>query len=74
MHISAKNKLGLDELLKEIMNLVNEERKWIDTLYPYDQASAISLIHQYGQVITEEYEEDGIRIKAYVPKRFLEKK
>jgi GTP-binding protein HflX len=74
VHISAKNKLGLDELLKEIMNMVNEERIWIDTTYPYDQASVISLIHQYGQVISEEYEEDGIHVKAYVPKRFLEKK
>lgn len=74
VHISAKNKLGLDVLLKEIMNLVNEERIWIDTTYPYDQASVISLIHQYGQVISEEYEEDGIHVTAYVPKRFLEKK
>lgn len=74
VHISAKNKLGLDELLKEIMNMVNEERIWIDAIYPYDQASAISLIHQYGQVVSEEYEEDGIHLQAYVPKRFLEKK
>ncbi|MBP3871635.1 MAG: GTPase HflX [Faecalicoccus sp.] len=74
VHISAKKKLGLDDLLKEIMNLVNEERIWIDTIYPYDKATAISLIHQYGQVVSEEYEEDGIHIQAYVPKRFLDKK
>ena len=73
LHISAKQKIGLDALLEAVIKLINEQRIWIDTTYPYDKADSVSLIHQYGQVVSQEYMDDGIHIQAYVPKRFSEK-
>ena len=34
---------------------------------PYDKAGIIQLIRKQGELISEEYVQDGIEIKAYVP-------
>ncbi len=73
LRISAKKKEGLAELLAAVTELINEQRIWVDTTYPYDKADTVSLIHQYGQVVSQDYAEDGIHIQAYVAKRFSEK-
>ena len=35
---------------------------------PYSEAGKIQLIRQFGQLESEEYTEDGIKVLAYVPK------
>jgi GTP-binding protein HflX len=41
----------------------------LEALIPYDMQKLISLIHQKGTILSEEYEENGTRIKARVPQR-----
>jgi GTP-binding protein HflX len=39
----------------------------LEKLFTYDKAGEIQLIRKFGQLISEEYTEDGIVVKAYVP-------
>ena len=42
---------------------------YLEHVYPYNEAAKIALIRKRGQVIEEEYREDGIYIRAYVDRR-----
>ena len=37
------------------------------TSYPYTQAGKLQSIRKYGQLLSEEYTEEGIKVTAYVP-------
>ena len=40
---------------------------YVERLFPYQEAGKIQLIREYGQLLSEEYTEDGILVKARVP-------
>ena len=65
---SAKTGEGIDELLSKITEILREGKVLIDTVLSYADTSKISVIRKKGQLLSEEYEGDGIKIKAYVPK------
>ena len=65
---SAKTGQGIDELLTKITEVLREGKVFIDALLSYADSSKIAIIRKKGQLLAEEYEGDGIRIKAYVPK------
>ncbi len=66
--ISAKKQLGLDDLLNTIEEILREQKILIERVYSYQEAGKIQIIRKYGQLLEEEYREDGIFVKAYVPK------
>ena len=66
--ISAKKQIGLDVLLNTIEEILREQKILIERVYSYQEAGKIQIIRKYGQLLEEEYREDGIFIKAYVPK------
>ena len=47
--------------------MLREDKIRIEHLVPYDQAGKIQQIRKYGELLTEEYREDGIWVEAYVP-------
>lgn len=65
--ISAKEGTGLERLLAEIEQIVNESMVKIEKVIPYNEAGKIQNIRQYGKLEVEEYRENGIFIKASVP-------
>lgn len=65
---SAKTGEGIDELLSNITEILREGKVLIDTVLSYADTSKISVIRKKGQLLSEEYEGDGIKVKAYVPK------
>ena len=65
---SAKTGEGIDELLNKISEILREDKVLVDTLLSYTDTAKISVIRKKGQLLSEEYEGDGIRVKAYVPK------
>lgn len=71
--ISAKTKEGIPELLKTIEAVLREQKIAIENLYPYQEAGKIQLIRRYGELQEEEYREDGIFIRAYVPIEIYDK-
>ena len=65
---SAKTGEGIDELLNKISEILREGKVLVDALLSYADTAKIAVIRKKGQLLSEEYEGDGIRVKAYVPK------
>lgn len=66
--IAAKTGYGLEELQTIFEELLRESNILIERVYPYNDAGKIQLIRKYGQLLEEEYQTEGIYVKAYVPK------
>lgn len=73
VQISAKEGLGLQELLQKLDEIINEGLVKIERLFSYDEAGKIQSIREYGKLEAEEYREDGIYVKASVPPFLLDK-
>ena len=68
LKISARSGEGL-ERLKEILDEVLHERHMLlERVFPYEKAGLIALIREQGGLISEDYRDNGIYVKAYVPK------
>ena len=65
--ISAKTKAGLGDLLGTIEALLRQQKVYIEEVYPYSEAGKIQLIRKYGELLEENYTEEGIQVTAYVP-------
>ena len=65
---SAMTGEGLDKLKDIIDELLREKKIYIERCYPFSEAAKIQKIRKYGQLISEEYTEIGIEVKAFVPK------
>lgn len=67
VRISAKTGEGLDELLNLLETILRNQKVYLEKVYSYKEAGKIQLIRKYGQLLKEEYQEDGILVNAYVP-------
>ena len=68
VRISAKKKIGLDELVQQIEKILREQKIYVERIFSYNEAGKIQLIRKYGQLLEEEYKETGIFVRAYLPK------
>lgn len=71
--ISAKTREGIPELLKTIEAVLRQQKVAIENLYPYQDAAKIQMIRRFGELQEEEYREDGIFVRAYVPVEIYDK-
>ena len=65
--LSAKTGQGVEFLLETLETVLRNERIYLEKSYPYEEAGRIQSIRKYGELLEEEYTEDGILVKAYVP-------
>ena len=68
LRISARTGENLSEVLGEIRRIISENRVYYEKVVPYAKASLVQRIRQRGQLLSEEYREDGILVKAYLPR------
>lgn len=68
VQISAKTGEGIPELLCAIEQQLREQKILIERMYPYQESSHVQMIRKYGELLEEHYTEEGIYIRAYVPK------
>ena len=61
---------GIEAYLSEIEELLNEGNVYLERIFPFSEAGRIQTIRKYGQLLEEKYTEEGIFVRAYVPKRF----
>ena len=66
-NIQAKNKVGLEALVAGIEDILREDKVLIEKVFSYEEAGKIQEIRKNGELLQEEYREDGIFVKAYVP-------
>ena len=65
--LSAKTGEGISEHLKTRETVLREQKVLIEELYPYQEAGKLQMIRKYGELLQEDYREDGICVRAYVP-------
>lgn len=65
--ISAKTGEGIEELLSAVETALREQKVAVEGLYDYKDTAKIQLIRRYGELSEEEYREDGIFVRGYVP-------
>ena len=64
VRISAKNGDGLKELEEILGNIIRSRRVYLEKTYSYQEAGKIQQIRKYGELLSEEYTQDGIAVTA----------
>lgn len=70
--MSAKTGAGIKGLLDLIEKVLNERKVLVERVFSYQDAGKIQTIRKYGQLLEEEYQQDGIYVKAYIPNDILQ--
>ena len=65
--IAMKSKIHIDELEQILRTIIRSRRIFLEKVFPYSQTGRIQTIRRYGQLLEEEYRDDGVAVKAYVP-------
>ena len=73
VRVSARTGEHLEELLKAMEEVLREQKIYIERLYSYSEAGKVQLIRKFGELVSEEWEENGVRIRAYVPREIYGK-
>lgn len=64
IYMSAKQRIGMDELVDEILKRVYSGHKECRLLLPYDRGDLFSYLKEHANVIESSYEADGIHVTA----------
>lgn len=64
---AIKKGIGIEEINFALQETLKSMRVLIERVFGYADAAKTGLIRKYGQLVSEEYREDGIYVKAYVP-------
>ena len=67
VRISAKTGQGLSDLLNTLELILRNQNIYLERVFSYQEAGKIQQIRRYGELLEEEYREDGIAVRAYVP-------
>ena len=70
--LSAKTGEGIGELLDLFAVILRNRRIYFEKIFAYRDAGRIQTIRKSGQLLSEEYQDDGIHVKAYVPVELFE--
>lgn len=67
VNASIKQGKGIDKILQDVEEIIRNSKKYIAKTFSYNDAGKIQYIRKYGELLKEEYTEDGIYVEAYVP-------
>lgn len=73
IYASVKNGEGLEELVSKIGEQIRKLKPYIKTIIPYADGHKIDFIRRYGQVVVEEYKEDGTYVEAFLEDAYIQK-
>ncbi|MFP3511877.1 GTPase HflX [Peribacillus sp. SIMBA_075] len=73
VYMSAKNKVGIEELINQIRGHIFVDYTHCEMLIPFDQGQLVSYFNENGHITETEYEENGYRIKLECKKTDYEK-
>ncbi|NLG02937.1 MAG: GTPase HflX [Clostridia bacterium] len=72
LYISAKTGEGISELTILLVKLLEEKNILVERVFPYQNAGQIQILRKYGQLLQEDYREDGIYVKGMIAPRWYE--
>lgn len=64
--VSAIKEQGFDKLLGLMEMELRKSRIYIETVISYKDTAILADVRRYGELVKEEYREDGIYVRAYV--------
>ena len=67
LKMSAKTGEGIDGLKNTIEDILKKQRVYLEHVFSYKDAGKIAVIRKFGEILSEEYIDEGISIKAYIP-------
>lgn len=67
LNTSIKSGKGIEELIDKIEEILRSRKIYFERTFSYHEAGQIQIIRQYGELLVEDYREDGIYVEAYVP-------
>lgn len=73
VEISALTGYGTGELLERLAALLPADEPEVELLAPYSEGWLIPYIHEYGKLLSEEYTEKGMSIRAKIKRIYIEK-
>jgi GTP-binding protein HflX len=62
--ISALGRLGIDELLETLGDRVRAMSTVVELVIPYDRGDVLAALHRDGEVLVEQHEDVGTRVRA----------
>ncbi len=65
--VSALMGTGIDDLLRCISSALQAQFVALDVLIPYDRGDLVALLHQYGTIEHESYQERGTHLRGHIP-------
>ncbi len=68
LSVSAKFGDGLEQLKALLEELLREDKILIERVIPYQEAGILQLVRKQGELLLEEYQPEGIFVRAYVPR------
>ena len=68
LNVSAIDINTLGAFSEAIEEILSDRKVYFEKLYDFNEAGIIQRIRNNGQLLSEEYKEDGIFVKAYIPK------
>jgi GTP-binding protein HflX len=69
--ISAAKGTGLDELLEGIIEELPQSEREMHLQVPYSAGWVVPYIHENGRILEENYDENGLNIRAVVKMRYI---
>ena len=62
IYLSAKNRIGMDELLHVVKSYIFKDYRKCQMLIPFDKGHLISYFNEQANVVETEYEESGTKL------------
>ncbi len=69
--ISAKRRIGLNDLLEEMAGILRDRRVRVSLRIPASDGAALARVHDAGQVLTEDYDGATAAVEALLPRAAL---
>lgn len=73
IEVSALTGVGLEDLLRGITETLPQNEIEVDVFAPYKEGWVIPFIHENGKLLNEEFNENGVIIKAVMNKIKIER-
>ena len=71
VRISAKYGEGIEKMLSLLSDVLKENKVILEMVFPYEEGAKLNQLRKYGQLLSEEYQNDGIFVKACLDREYL---
>lgn len=70
VRISAKHGQGIEEMIDALVDVLKEGQVILEKVLDYADGAKVNLMRKYGQVLEEDYRDNGIYVRASIPKEY----